>query len=93
MARPHTLRAPDPAKAGRAHKCVRVALRPEVYAAAKAVLRDGESVPDLVGKAVEAEVVRRKQREYRRVWRLSAMLHAHRRAQKRAFLAMLGGAS
>lgn len=59
MARPHTLRAPDPAKAGRAHKCPRVALRPEVYAAAKAVLRDGESVPDLVGKAVAAEVAAR----------------------------------
>ena len=59
MARPHTLRAPDPAKAGRAHKCPRVALRPEVYAAARAALRDGESVPDLVGKAVEAEVAAR----------------------------------
>lgn len=59
MARPKNLRAPDPAKAGRAHKCIRVALRPEVYAAARAVLRDGESVPDLVGAAVLAEVARR----------------------------------
>ena len=59
MARPHTVRTPDAAKAGRAHKCVRVALRPEVYAAAKAALRDGESVPDLVGVAVAAEVAAR----------------------------------
>lgn len=59
MARPENLRKPNPAKAGRAHKCPRVALRPEVYAAAKGVLRDGESVPDLVGVAVAAEVAAR----------------------------------
>lgn len=59
MARPHTTRTPDPAKAGRAHKCIRVALRPDVYASAQAVLRAGESVPDLVGAAVLAEVARR----------------------------------
>ena len=59
MARPNKLRVPDPAKAGRAHKCPRVALRPDVYASAQAVLRAGESVPDLVGLAVLAEVARR----------------------------------
>lgn len=59
MARPHTTRTPDPSKAGRAHKCTRVALRPDVYAAARAALLAGESVPDLVGAAVIAEVRRR----------------------------------
>lgn len=59
MARPNKLRAPNPDKAGRAHRCVRVALRPDVYASAQSALRPGESVPDLVGAAVLAEVARR----------------------------------